>query len=593
MSRNRISYNIEDVFIGSPPGETNVAITGVTGGGLNYQVLQRLNKIQSFDYSFDIPKEPVNVLGRTSSAFEEPVSPPSVNIDFSYLSDVINNEERMGFSVQKQSGQFPDSAGVPFVSGLLDKTADKRNIYLAIKGQGEGDLHEYATGDYAFPPTGFPFCNVQEVASLTAGDQDYIVFQNCYYNRYDVTFGINELATVNIGAVADNAIFQKGITTGVGIPYINTQTAETGFSGVSVCVPKYVNPNNTSIANMPQVIRPEHINVSVTKDPKTVYASRFASELDPFGFTAINGTNTYTASYGGLSSVLRFNGDTTNGIHGMHVKSLGMEIGKRYRIKGKFYVDTAGGNFKGINIYNDTSYFWLRYSATPTTSNYTQINLGEWVEFDSTITALKDELYFYATNSLNSSTFAATTADNFGIKDIVITEEEFVEFTNDSVQSCDISLDLSREPVIYLGHKLYADRQLQFPIDFSVGFDYVVSGHQSGNMMDNFNKTEKYNVNIDFITGNLLAMNYKASGLNLESIGTTSSIGSNKSSSLAFQGQFDLDEQKRGFFVSGSVISLGMITFASGRRGSAVIYPTDDAGNLLTDDRSEFLYPRY
>jgi hypothetical protein len=440
MSRNRISYNIEDVFVGSPPGETNVAITGVTGNGLSYQVLQRLNKIQSFDYSFDIPKEPVTVLGRTFSEFEERTAPASVNIDFSYLSDGTNNEERMGFSTQKQEGQYPESVSVPFVSGLMDKTADKRNIYLAIKGQGEGDIHEYSTGDYAFPPTGFAFCNVQDVASPTAGDQDYIVFQNCYYNRYDVTFGVGELATVNIGAVADNAIFQKGLTTGVGIPYINTQTAETGFSGVSLVVPKYINPNNTRITNMPQVIRPAHINVSITKDA---------------------------------------------------------------------------------------------------------------------------------------------------------TEKPVVEFTDDSVQSCDISLDLSREPITYLGHKLYADRQLQTPIDFTVGFDYVVSGHQSGNMMDNFNETEKYNVNIDFITGNLLAMNYKASGLNLESVGTTSSIGSNKSSSVAFRGQFDLDEQKRGFFVSGSVISLGIITFASGRRGSAVIYPTDDAGNLLTDDRSEFLYPRY
>ena len=440
MSRNRISYNIEDVFVGSPPGETSTSITGVTGNGLSYQILQRLNKIQSFDYSFDIPKGPVNVLGTTSSTFEEPISPPSVNIDFSYLCDGINNEERMGFSVQKQEDQFPDSIGIPFVSGLLDKTADKRNIYLAIKGQGEGDIHEYATGDYAFPPTGFAFMNVQDVASPTAGDQDYIVFQNCYYNRYDITFGVGELATVNIGAVADNAIFQKGLTTGVGVPYISTQTAETGFSGVSLVVPKYVDPNTTSIANMPQVIMPSHINVSITTEA---------------------------------------------------------------------------------------------------------------------------------------------------------TEKQVVDFTNDSVQSCDISLDLSREPVAYLGHKLYADRQLQFPIDFSVGFDYVVSGHQSGNMMDNFNDSGKYNINIDFITGNLLAMNYKASGLNFESVGTTSSIGSNKSSSLAFRGQFDLDEQKRGFFVSGSVISLGMITFASGRRGSAVIYPTDDAGNLLTDDRSQFLYPRY
>ena len=440
MSRNRISYNIEDVFIGSPPGETSTSITGVTGNGLSYQILQRLNKIQSFDYSFDLPKQTVNVLGRTSSNFEEATSPASVNIDFSYLSDGINNEERMGFSVQKQAGQFPENISTPFVSGLLDKTADKRNIYLAIKGEGEGDIHEYSTGDYPFPTTGFSSLNVLDVASPTAGDQDYIVFQNCYYNRYDVTFGVGELATVNVGAVADNAIFQKGLTTGVGIPYINTQTAETGFSGVSLVVPKYVNPNNTTIANMPQVIMPSHINVSITTEA---------------------------------------------------------------------------------------------------------------------------------------------------------TEKQIIEFTNDSVQSCDISLDLSREPVTYLGHKLYADRQLQFPIDFSVGFDYVVSGHQSGNLMDNFNNSGKYNINIDFITGNLLAMNYKASGLNLESIGTSSSIGSNKSSSLAFRGQFDLDEQKRGFFVSGSVISLGMITFASGRRGSAVIYPTDDAGNLLTDDRSEFLYPRY
>ena len=173
MSRNRISYNIEDVFVGSPPGETNVAITGVTGGGLNYQVLQRLNKIQSFDYSFDLPKQTVSILGRTSSNFEEATSPPSVNIDFSYLSDGINNEERMGFSVQKQAGQYPESVSVPFISGLLDKTADKRNIYLAIKGQGEGDIHEYATGDYAFPPTGFSFNNVLDVASPTALDRDW------------------------------------------------------------------------------------------------------------------------------------------------------------------------------------------------------------------------------------------------------------------------------------------------------------------------------------------------------------------------------------------------------------------------------------
>ena len=50
--------------------------------------------------------------------------------------------------------------------------------------------------------------------------------------------GVGELPTVNVGAVADNVFFTKGVDTGFGIPHINTETAATGFSGVSVAVPK-------------------------------------------------------------------------------------------------------------------------------------------------------------------------------------------------------------------------------------------------------------------------------------------------------------------------------------------------------------------
>ena len=49
--------------------------------------------------------------------------------------------------------------------------------------------------------------------------------------------GVGEIPTVNVGAVADNVFLQK-VDTGFGIPYINTENAVTGFSGVSVAVPK-------------------------------------------------------------------------------------------------------------------------------------------------------------------------------------------------------------------------------------------------------------------------------------------------------------------------------------------------------------------
>ena len=591
MSRNRISYNIQDVFVGSPSGVTNFAITGATGTqGFGYEILKRINKVQDFNYSFDLPRENVGVLGKTSSVSAETASPPSVNIDFSYIPAGVNNEVRMGLSVEKQKSLFPEAVPVQFISGLLDGTTDKSNIYLAIKGDGEGDIRDYYTGDYPFPPTGTIWNNIKEVGDPNAGDDNYIVFQNCYINKYDVTFGVNQLGKVSIGAVADNAIFQKGLTTGVGIPYVSTTTAQTGFRSPSIAVPKYINPNTSRALDNPNAFLPSQISATITKRPgKTVYASSFAVELSPFGFQVQNGTATWSSSYGGKSNVLRFNGNTTNNSHAGFTRFAGeLTVGKRYKLKGKFYVDTAGGNYKGMLIRNDASVPLLDFHSTAG-----NMVLAQWKDFETTFVALNNDLYFYPTNSAGSTSFAATTADNFGIKDIVITEDQTIDFNNNTLQSIDVSLDLARDNISYLGHKLYADRSLQYPINLSVGFDYVVSGDTSGDLQYNFKENELYDLSVDFVTGNMLAMNYNISGLTLESAGYSSAIGSNKALSLAFKGEFDLDDDKKGFFVSGRVINLRMITFASGQKNDAVVYVTDDAGNYLGDTSSQMLFPEY
>lgn len=74
-SRNRVSYAVQDIFVGSPgSGEANFVVTGYTGDGAltgqQFQILKRLNTVQSFDYTFDMPRSDAQVLGKTSPLTE-------------------------------------------------------------------------------------------------------------------------------------------------------------------------------------------------------------------------------------------------------------------------------------------------------------------------------------------------------------------------------------------------------------------------------------------------------------------------------------------------------------------------------------------
>ena len=85
MAKNTITYGVQDLFFGAPSklapysekadGTEMVfgnkfSITGYTGqkldgspDGQKFEVLQRINKVQSFNYSIDLPKENINSVG--------------------------------------------------------------------------------------------------------------------------------------------------------------------------------------------------------------------------------------------------------------------------------------------------------------------------------------------------------------------------------------------------------------------------------------------------------------------------------------------------------------------------------------------------
>ena len=144
----------------------------------------------------------------------------------------------------------------------------------------------------------------------------------------------------------------------------------------------------------------------------------------------------------------------------------------------------------------------------------------------------------------------------------------------------------------------------------TAGFDILVSGDTTGSLMEDLVYNGEYDINVDFMTGNVLGMNYKLSGLRLNSVQYDSSIGSNKTASLSFSSDFSLDDNfgeissDKGFFVSGRVIQVkdrlvysGVSTTDMGGIGAdeTVFLRTGTVAGagLIKDDKTNTLYPRY
>ena len=85
-------------------------------------------------------------------------------------------------------------------------------------------------------------------------------------------------------------------------------------------------------------------------------------------------------------------------------------------------------------------------------------------------------------------------------------------------------------------------RPVTTPVGITAGFDILVSGDAKGGLMEDLVYNGEYNINVDFMTGNVLGMNYQLSGLRLDSVQYDSSIGSNKTASLSFSSDFSLDD---------------------------------------------------
>ena len=227
MPRNRILYNIQDLFFGPPSGEA----TELAG----HHILRRIKRVQSVSYDFNVNRTDVGVIGKTRNASRLALEPPTLSLDFNYFLEGVTNEGRIGFDVDNQAA----SNGSLFISSFLNtgRLLDSRNIYLVTNNNSDFDIRGEKVGYETVFSNSLLQNEPNTIIDPEALGYGVLVFQNAYVSNYSVNISVGKIPTVDVSCVADNAIyFTSG--SGVQVPFLNLKNGNSYVDGTRVLIPK-------------------------------------------------------------------------------------------------------------------------------------------------------------------------------------------------------------------------------------------------------------------------------------------------------------------------------------------------------------------
>src|ERR1041384_8053833 len=141
MVRNRQIYNIWGLFAGSAPsysGEmsdyNNEKFSSRSLTIFDNNLLQQIERVNSFNYQFDVEQTNISQLGTRSLVNRIVLNRPSIAFGFNYSLVDLRNEKAIGFVVN-----YPDITGNPIqnqeiccIKSFTGALTDSRNLYLAI-----------------------------------------------------------------------------------------------------------------------------------------------------------------------------------------------------------------------------------------------------------------------------------------------------------------------------------------------------------------------------------------------------------------------------------------------------------------------------
>ena len=167
-------------------GESLNPLSAYSGSNL----LRQLYRVQSADWSFNIPRQNVSQFGQFAPIEQIILNAPTVSLNFSYLlANLYNEASGLGFTVTSTGNvtNAPTSA----ISGILTKITDEKNYFLKVSREGIDSVNDAET-------------NLPDIQTFGIG--------NGFLSSYSVNLAVGQLPTVTVGIDALNIAVANGVT---------------------------------------------------------------------------------------------------------------------------------------------------------------------------------------------------------------------------------------------------------------------------------------------------------------------------------------------------------------------------------------------
>lgn len=229
---NSLTYNVQNLYVG-PSSDSQAVLLP------NTHLVQRLYRIQSFDYNINLNRRSVYEFGSKSSILESLPNHPDVSFSFDYYQFGVSNESKLGINANYNlSGLSPiyGQSGCCLFSGFLDssRSKDKRNFYLTISKSGK-DAHSTYLPMFASGLSGY---SLNEFVDPYSSGYEVISFVNSYLTSLSYQGSIGEFPATKLNYVADDMVyFMSG--SGFHAPKLSSNFKSGLFSDYKVAFPRH------------------------------------------------------------------------------------------------------------------------------------------------------------------------------------------------------------------------------------------------------------------------------------------------------------------------------------------------------------------
>lgn len=250
MARNRIIYNVEGVFVAPYSGEQNPCSYYYLSG---YEILKKLEKIQSFQYSINQPRIDLAGFASKKKIYSSTLNSPEVNINFSYISDGVTNENRLNFNV----GNFKSSQQEAMFSGICANSSilDQKDFYVIVNNNDTDLSSNYTFTDLCVNPL-----NLSDVIDPNSNNFSILEFKNCYINNYSFTANINSPPIVTQSYTCDNINYYLS-GSGIKVSILDLKSGYNNILSEEIVIPKFLEYNQTGISGQ-DVLNPRDANIT-------------------------------------------------------------------------------------------------------------------------------------------------------------------------------------------------------------------------------------------------------------------------------------------------------------------------------------------